>query len=90
MIQVEHKTIVHAHCPLGCWDYYEVTFEPSYDEVYQVEKFQEACNAARGMKRYQEEIALMIADEISVSGLLTVTGKHGSNTNTVVRIEVER
>lgn len=79
-MKTTHKTTIHATCPHGCWDYYDVEFEPAV--FITVEYFQAACDKVRGMKEYQEIITERLASELP-SGLLTVRGRHGANTETV-------
>ena len=79
---VVHKTIVHAMCPHGGIDYYDVEYSP--DAFMTCEDFQDACDAVRGVEAYQEVITDKLASYL-LSGDLTVTGRHGSNTTLVCR-----
>lgn len=75
----EHKTMIHCKCPLRCWDYYEVTYSP--DAFMRIEDFQSACDVLRGTDAFQEHVADSLALKLR-PGRLTITGRHGANTET--------
>ncbi len=83
---VAHRTMIHAICPHGGWDYYEVEYQPT--AFMTTEDFQDACDAVRGTEAYQEAIAERLASYL-MDGELTVTGRHGSNTETVCKMEIK-
>ena len=85
-MNVNHITTIHATCPLGCWDYYRVTYEPA--EFVTVEDFQESCDVVRGKKMYQEELTNRLL-AILPAGKITTVGMHGSNTQTTCQMEWE-
>lgn len=78
-METNHRTTIHATCPHGCWDYYDVEYLPG--EFIAVEDFQTACDKVRGVKAYQEEIIEKLSAKLP-SGLLKIAGRHGSNTGT--------
>ncbi len=84
-VETTHRTTIHATCPLGCWDYYDVEYSPA--DFMTVEDFQEACDAVRGKKMYQEKLTETLASFL-MDGELIVTGRHGANTGTTCRITV--
>lgn len=79
---VKHKGIIHAVCPHGGWDYYDITLEPI--NFVTVEDFQGALDNVRGLEMYQENLAGRLYENIG--GKLIVTGRHGV-TDTVVILE---
>lgn len=80
-----HKTTIHATCPLGCWDYYDVEYSPI--EFMTVEDFQLACDEVRGQEMYQEKLTELLASYL-LEGELLVTGRHGANTATSCRVTI--
>lgn len=72
------RTTVHASCPHGGLDYYDVSFTPA--EFITLEKFQLACDEVRGTAKYQEDLTKLLAGYLPAGNLKTV-GRHGSNTD---------
>ena len=83
---VIHKTTIHAICPHGGWDYYDIEYRPN--DFMTTEDFQIACDAVRGTEAYQEVIAKRLASYL-MDGELTVTGRHGANTETICKCEIK-
>lgn len=74
----KHVTTVHARCPyLPIWDYYTVTLET--ETFLRCEKFQELCDAVRGIEATQEDVFKRLQASIKIAGKLTIEGRHGQN-----------
>jgi len=91
---IAHRTTIHCVCPHGGWDYYDVIFEPEplEGQLVTTEGFESVCGKARGRKDYQEDILRVLATELKkrrMYGRLEISGRHGSNTRTVVSAKVE-
>ena len=78
-METVHRTTIHATCPHGGWDYYDVQYSPV--EFVTVEDFQRACDRVRGIEAYQETIIERLSARLP-SGQLTISGRHGANTET--------
>jgi hypothetical protein len=79
-MRVEHRDTIHARCPRGGWDYYEVVVVP--DGFLAVEDFTAALDAVRGCEEYQEVIAERLAERLGCS--VRLLGRHGRVTTEVV------
>lgn len=75
-----HRTIIHARCPHGPWDYYEVTVEPS--AFLTVEDMEAALDGFRGATAYQEDLTREIAAKLGAR--ITTRGRHGTVDTEVV------
>lgn len=69
-----HRTMIHARCPHGPWDYYEVTVEPV--AFLTVEDMEAALDGFRGTTAYQEDLTRDIAAKLG--GRVTTKGRHGA------------
>lgn len=85
-----YTTIIHIRCPFQpVWDYYEVELQSS--DMVQCEAFEACCDEARGEELTQERTADFIREAIrdrfpDLTFSLTVTGRHGANCKTVIKL----
>jgi len=85
-----YRTTVHIRCPFQpVWDYY--TVELNSEQMVQCETFEVCCDVVRSREISQEETAaILYAELVSIIGnkkfVLTVTGRHGANCETVVML----
>lgn len=69
-----HRTMIHARCPHGPWDYYEVVVEPR--SFLAVEDMQRVLDDVRGSTAYQEDLTRDIARALGAR--VTTRGRHGA------------
>ena len=89
-MNVIHTTTIHALCPSGGWDYYTVEFQPDPTKILETEVLEAYCDQVRGKTAYQEEILVELIQLIGreYHGRLEIRGRHGSNTDTVVKTRI--
>lgn len=70
---IRHRSMIHARCPHGPWDYYAVTVEPR--AFITTERMEEVLDSVRGSEGYQEDLAQHLASALDAT--VTLTGRHG-------------
>ena len=82
---VLHKTMVHGRCPINdSWDYY--ILEVRTDGFVKCEDIEDACDTVRGKSMTQEDMAIKLRSLIPSHCSLSLRGRHGQNTRTVVDV----
>ena len=69
-----HRSMIHARCPHGPWDYYEVLVEPV--AFLTVEDMERTLDGFRGATAYQEDLTRDIAAKFGPK--VTTRGRHGT------------
>lgn len=82
---ITHKTMIHGKCPInGAWDYYEVTVRT--ESFIKCEDIEAVCDQVRGKGITQEEMAEELRELLPQDCSLTVRGRHGQNTQTMIEL----
>lgn len=90
-VPTQHKTLIHARCPRGCWDYYNV--EVITNKLIWVEDIEQIADGLRGEEQTQEQLAKAFYEALKQHDfdvMVSVGGRHGANTDTVVTLPDNR